>query len=106
MTADMFAFQPSPQQAAFLDFAASGQGNAVLEACAGSGKTSTLTHGVSRMRGTKFLGAFNKSIAAELQKRVRSDDPASRSYKILMKHKGRYVTLKPCKRANRIPTSN
>jgi hypothetical protein len=51
MTADLFGFQPSPQQAAFLDFAASGKGNAVLEACAGAGKTSTLTHGVGRMRG-------------------------------------------------------
>jgi DNA helicase-2/ATP-dependent DNA helicase PcrA len=79
MTADLFGFQPSPQQAAFLDFAASGRGNAVLEACAGSGKTSTLTQGVSRMRGTKFLGAFNKSIAAELQKRVGSDEPTSRT---------------------------
>jgi superfamily I DNA/RNA helicase len=77
MTTDLFGFQPSPQQAAFLDFAASGLGNAVLEACAGAGKTSTLTQGVRRMRGTKFLGAFNKSIAAELQKRVRSDASAN-----------------------------
>jgi DNA helicase-2/ATP-dependent DNA helicase PcrA len=79
MTADLFGFQPSPQQAAFLDFAASGNGNAVLEACAGAGKTSTLTQGVGQMRGTKFLGAFNSSIAAELQKRIGSADPASRT---------------------------
>ncbi len=74
---DLFSFQPSPQQAAFFDFAATGRGHGVLEACAGSGKTTTLTRGVSRMRGTKFLGAFNKAIAGELQKRIRADDPAS-----------------------------
>ena len=77
MSAGLFDFQPSPQQAAFLEFAASGQGNGVLEACAGAGKTSTLTQGVSRMQGDKFLGAFNTSIAKELQKRVQLTERSS-----------------------------
>lgn len=77
MTGDLFSHQPSPQQAAFFDFAGRGQGNGVLEASAGSGKTTTLVRSLPRMRGTKFLGAFNKAIAAELQKRVKVDDPAS-----------------------------
>jgi hypothetical protein len=40
--------------------------HAVLEACASSGKLMTLVRGLRRMRGTKFLGAFNTAIALEL----------------------------------------
>ena len=76
---DLFAFQPSPQQAAFFEFAGSGKGNGVLEASAGAGKTTTMVQGLPRMRGTKFLGAFNAAIAGELQRRVRADDPRSRT---------------------------
>lgn len=75
---DLFAFQPSPQQAAFFEFAGSGKGNGVLEASAGAGKTTTMVQGLPWMRGTKFLGAFNAAIAGELQRRVRADDPRSR----------------------------
>lgn len=73
----LFDFKPSPQQTAFFDFVGTGQGNGVAEACAGAGKTTILVRGVGRMRGTKFLGAYNKTIAAELQQRVRADDPQS-----------------------------
>jgi len=72
-------FQASPQQQAFFDFAESGCGHGVLEASAGSGKTTTMTHGTRYMRGTKFLGAFNTAIAAELEKRLLSIDPGGRT---------------------------
>lgn len=73
---DLF-FTPSPQQAAFFEFGASGDDHGVLQACAGSGKTKTLVHGLRWLRGTKFLGAFNTAIAGELQRQVKADDPAS-----------------------------
>lgn len=66
-------FRASPQQRAFFDFADSGNGHCALEACAGSGKTTTLLKALPRMRGTKFMGAFNKAIAIELDRRVRLD---------------------------------
>jgi DNA helicase-2/ATP-dependent DNA helicase PcrA len=72
---DLFDFHPTPQQSAFFDFAGDQHNHAVLEACAGSGKTKTLVRGLRRMRGTKFLGAFNTAIAGELQKQVKADDP-------------------------------
>jgi superfamily I DNA/RNA helicase len=70
--ADLF-FRASPQQAAFFDFAESGNGHCALEACAGSGKTTTLLKALPRMHGTKFMGAFNKAIATELDRRVSRD---------------------------------
>ncbi len=39
----------SPQQQAFLDWAEHGSGSAVLEAVAGSGKTTVLLEAVQRM---------------------------------------------------------
>jgi superfamily I DNA/RNA helicase len=66
-------FRPSPQQQAFFDFVAQPSGNGVLEAAAGSGKTTTLVKAAPRLSGSTFLGAFNKSIAAELDRRVRDE---------------------------------
>ncbi len=36
-----------------------------------------MVQGLPRMRGTKFLGAFNAAIAGELQRRVKADDTGS-----------------------------
>lgn len=44
-------------------------GNAIIEAVAGSGKTTTIVEGVKRARGTTIFLAFNKSIAEELKAR-------------------------------------
>lgn len=63
-------FQPSPQQAVYFDWILNGVGSAVLEAVAGSGKTTTLVEGLKLMKGTIFFGAYNKDIALELQSRA------------------------------------
>ena len=45
----------SHYQTAIFDFIQNGQGNAVIEACAGSGKTSTLVKGLSFIDEDKKL---------------------------------------------------
>lgn len=65
-------FSPSKFQAAIFDFIATGQGSAIIEAVAGSGKTTTIVEALKLIPPQKrvlFL-AFNKSIAMELAKRV------------------------------------
>lgn len=64
-------FKPSAEQQSFLNWIANGKGSAVLEAVAGAGKTTTLVEGVKLMRGSIFLGAYNKKMADELKLRVK-----------------------------------
>lgn len=61
---------PSTQQQVIYDWVANGSGNAVLEAVAGAGKTTTLIEAVRLMRGTVAFAAYNKKIAVEIQDRV------------------------------------
>lgn len=65
--------QPSAYQQAIMDWLVTGTGNAIVDAKAGSGKTSTLCmlSDLIPVQGTRaaFL-AFNKSIATELQRRL------------------------------------
>lgn len=66
------SFQPSRYQSAIFEWIQKGSGSAIVEAVAGSGKTTTCAKAVSlipRNQSTLFL-AFNKSIADELRKRV------------------------------------
>lgn len=65
-------FKPSPQQQVFFDWIVSGEGSCVVEAVAGSGKTTTLIHGLSLMRGQVYFGAYNKAIAEEIKSRTAS----------------------------------
>lgn len=62
----------SPYQKSVFEFAESGSGNAIVEAVAGSGKTTTIVETLRRIEfqypSTLFL-AFNKSIAEELKSR-------------------------------------
>lgn len=60
-------FQASPQQAAYFDWIQNGSGSCVLEAVAGSGKTTTLIQGLKLMKGKIFFGAYNKKIAEEIK---------------------------------------
>lgn len=65
-------FVPSPYQEAIFDFVKGDNGNAVVEAVAGSGKTSTLVRALDitpHSASVAFL-AFNRHIAAELRDRV------------------------------------
>lgn len=64
---------PSPYQQAVYDFVADADaGNLMVEAVAGSGKTTTIMGALSHMRGDVLLMAFNKSIATELGNRAPS----------------------------------
>jgi superfamily I DNA/RNA helicase len=59
----------SNYQNAIFDFAQHGQGNAIVEAVAGSGKTTTIVEAINRIQGSSIFLAFNKSIAEELKTR-------------------------------------
>lgn len=60
-------FIPSPQQTAIFDYVDDRNGgNAIVEAVAGAGKTTTLVKACERMTGLVFLGAYNKKIAKEI----------------------------------------
>lgn len=65
----MSEFAPSTQQSTIYDFIKHGKGSCVVEAVAGSGKTTTLINGLNLMtaKGRVFLGAYNKKIAAEIK---------------------------------------
>jgi DNA helicase-2/ATP-dependent DNA helicase PcrA len=57
------------QQAIFRHAEDPHAGNAIVEAVAGSGKTTTLVETIKRLKGNSIFLAFNKSIADELKKR-------------------------------------
>lgn len=62
-------FQPSKYQQAIYDFISEGQGNLVIDAVAGSGKTTTIVNAIELIDSSQsvlFL-AFNKSIVEELK---------------------------------------
>jgi DNA helicase-2/ATP-dependent DNA helicase PcrA len=62
----MTPFIPSPQQQQYFDWIQNASGSALLEAVAGSGKTTTLIQGLRLMKGDIFFGAYNKKIAEEI----------------------------------------
>lgn len=61
---------PSPEQNIFFDWVVNGTGSCVLKAVAGAGKTSTIVHGTTLMKGDIFLGAYNKDIATEIKSKL------------------------------------
>lgn len=67
-------FAPSKYQQDIFDFVEFGTGNAVVEAVAGSGKTTTILKALEYTPKNKQVAfvAFNKKIATELQKRAPS----------------------------------
>ena len=60
----------SPQQENVFDFAKNGKGSAIIEAVAGSGKTTTLVELVTRLSGSVAFCAYNKAIATEIGSRL------------------------------------
>jgi ATP-dependent DNA helicase UvrD/PcrA len=71
-------WSPSTYQQAFFDFVRDGKGHGILEAVAGSGKTTTVVKACEYAPpGARILFvAFNKPIAVELSKRVPSNTEA------------------------------
>lgn len=63
-------FTPSEQQLAVLNWVKLGRGNAIVEARAGSGKTSTLRAIAQSITGQAAFLAFNKSIAKEIESKL------------------------------------
>ena len=69
---DKVKFKPSKEQTGVFNFITKSDGNAVVNAVAGSGKTTTLIEAVKLIEAGKsilFL-AFNKTIKQEIQQRV------------------------------------
>lgn len=64
------SYQPSPQQAEFLDWVRTGRGNATVRAVAGAGKTSTILRSLPDTRGSVAIAAFNNRIADEIKAKV------------------------------------
>jgi superfamily I DNA/RNA helicase len=60
----------SPQQEAALNWVKSSQGSLILNAYAGTGKTSTLMEMAKVIKGQGYMGAFNKAIAEEFKERL------------------------------------
>jgi DNA helicase-2/ATP-dependent DNA helicase PcrA len=60
----------SPHQIAVFDWMREGTGSRIVKAVAGSGKTSTIVHGLNAVRDNCRVLAFNSAIAKELAKRV------------------------------------
>lgn len=69
-------FTPSEYQEKIFDFIKNGVGNAVIEAKAGSGKTTTMVEGIRYVPSTQsvLFVAFNKSICEELENRLTGVD--------------------------------
>lgn len=68
-----FGFTPSPYQEKIFDFIVHGNGNAVISAKAGSGKTATCVTAIKLIKPKNkvmFL-AFNRSIAEELSQKLK-----------------------------------
>lgn len=63
-------FAPSKYQTEIFGWIKNGSGHAVVEAVAGSGKTTTILEGLSLMEGKPLFTAFNKHIATELKSRA------------------------------------
>lgn len=63
-------FIASPQQAAVVDFIATGRGSAFVEAVAGAGKTTTLLEALVVTTGSVGFAAFNKKIADEIKLKI------------------------------------
>ena len=63
-------FTPSAYQQAFFDWVSHNRGHCVLEAVAGSGKTTTLLEAIPLMRGRVWLGVFNKKMGDELKQKI------------------------------------
>jgi superfamily I DNA/RNA helicase len=73
-------FEWSDEQDRIFSWFANGDGNLVVRARAGTGKTTTLIEGVSRAPERRILmTAFNKSIADELQSRIENRNVRART---------------------------
>src|SRR6476620_11560067 len=79
----------STYQKSIFSFVETGVGNAVVEAVAGSGKSTTIVEAMKCVNGSSIFLAFNKSIADELKaKGVNARTFHSLTYSPVTKFKG------------------
>ena len=66
-------FKPTVYQQAVFDWIENGSGNLIIQAVAGSGKTTTIMQGLEKIPAGQdvVMLAFNRSIADELNKRIK-----------------------------------
>jgi DNA helicase-2/ATP-dependent DNA helicase PcrA len=64
------SFVPSKYQTAIFGEIGAERDNLIVEAVAGSGKSTTIMEAISRMKGFVLTVAFSKAIATELQKKL------------------------------------
>lgn len=86
---------PSPLQLAIYSAFASGTGSFTINACAGSGKTTTIVEGLQHLppsSGEVVFLAFNKSIAEELKAR---NVPASTFHALLFRELSSRLSKRP-----------
>lgn len=70
----MNQFRPSPEQEEAFSFVESGEGNAVLEAVAGSGKTTTLVQMCRLFNGdSAVFTAFNKKVSVDIERNLKAE---------------------------------
>lgn len=65
-------FSPSKQQQAVFDWVTNGKGSTIVEAVAGSGKTTTLLEAISRMRGLVTVVAYNGRVRDTMKAKLAS----------------------------------
>jgi DNA helicase-2/ATP-dependent DNA helicase PcrA len=68
------AHTPSTMQTAVFDFIVNGRGHGVVEAVAGSGKTTTIEWAARLLTCSGLFMAFNRSVVAELQARLKTTE--------------------------------
>ena len=96
-------FKPSQYQKDIFDFVQNGTGNGIIDAKAGSGKTSTIVKALEYIPNTAsvLFVAFNKSIAMELKERAPKNVKActlnSFGYSLCMAHIKKYIKIDPDK---------
>jgi len=64
-------FAPSSYQAALFDWVENGRGHGVVEAVAGSGKTTAIVSAARLVHGEGLCVAFNKTIALALSSKLK-----------------------------------
>lgn len=96
-----FDFTPSEYQEKIFDFIVNGEGNAVISAYAGAGKSFTILNAMKLIPSKEkaIFIAFNKSIADELNEKLKSQPNASActshslGYKMIRRNLGSNITI-------------
>ena len=87
-------FQPSAQQQAYFTWIENGSGSAILRACAGAGKSTTLIQGLPYMEGNIFLGAFGKDAAADIQAKAHKAGADRRGIRMSTMHSAGFAQFR------------